>query len=74
MTRFAKSLFGIIITVISIGILAQPEPLLSNRSKKTTYLTIPLAQYHDQMKGFWLGQLIANWTGLVTEMDKIGGE
>jgi hypothetical protein len=22
---------------------------------------------------FWLGQCIANWTGLVTEMDKIGG-
>ena len=30
--------------------------------------------YHDQLKGFWLGQSIANWTGLVTEMDKIGGE
>ena len=24
------------------------------------------------MYGFWLGQLIANWTGLITEMDKIG--
>ena len=24
------------------------------------------------MYGFWLGQSIANWTGLVTEMDKIG--
>ena len=24
------------------------------------------------MHGFWLGQLIANWTGLITEMDKIG--
>ncbi|MEJ2299834.1 MAG: ADP-ribosylglycohydrolase family protein [Woeseiaceae bacterium] len=23
---------------------------------------------------FWLGQSIANWTGLVTEMDKIGGD
>lgn len=26
------------------------------------------------MHGFWLGQSIANWTGLVTEMDKIGGD
>ncbi|GAB2506122.1 hypothetical protein GCM10008940_04960 [Microbulbifer agarilyticus] len=25
------------------------------------------------MRGFWLGQSLANWTGLVTEMDKIGG-
>ena len=29
-------------------------------------------QYHDQLYGFWLGQCIANWTGLVTEMDKVG--
>ncbi len=28
--------------------------------------------YHQQLYGFWLGQCIANWTGLVTEMDKIG--
>lgn len=26
----------------------------------------------DQFAGFWLGQCIANWTGLITEMDKIG--
>ncbi|MDF1867677.1 MAG: ADP-ribosylglycohydrolase family protein [Saprospiraceae bacterium] len=29
-------------------------------------------RYQNQMYGFWLGQCIANWTGLVTEMDKIG--
>ena len=28
--------------------------------------------YKDKLYGFWLGQCIANWTGLVTEMDKIG--
>ena len=28
--------------------------------------------YHNQLYGFWLAQCIANWTGLVTEMDKIG--
>lgn len=28
----------------------------------------------DRWHGFWLGQSIANWTGLVTEMDKIGGD
>ena len=32
------------------------------------------AEYHDKLYGFWLGQSIANWTGLVTEMDKIGGD
>lgn len=28
--------------------------------------------YANKLYGFWLGQCIANWTGLVTEMDKIG--
>ena len=28
----------------------------------------------DQWQGFWLGQSIATWTGMITEMDKIGGE
>lgn len=29
-------------------------------------------EYANQLYGFWLGQCIANWTGLITEMDKIG--
>ena len=33
---------------------------------------ISRGDYKDQLYGFWLGQCIANWTGLVTEMDKIG--
>ena len=28
--------------------------------------------YFNRLKGFWLAQCIANWTGLVTENDKIG--
>ncbi|TDQ16387.1 ADP-ribosylglycohydrolase [Algoriphagus boseongensis] len=28
--------------------------------------------YGEKLYGFWLGQCIANWTGLITEMDKIG--
>jgi hypothetical protein len=30
------------------------------------------SDYANKLYGFWLGQCIANWTGLVTEMDKIG--
>jgi len=37
-------------------------------------LVIPRVTYQEKLYGFWLGQCIANWTGLVTEMDKIGGE
>lgn len=33
---------------------------------------ISRSTYLNKMYGFWLGQCIANWTGLVTEMDKIG--
>ena len=33
---------------------------------------ISVIQYKERLKGFWLGQCIANMTGLVTEMDKIG--
>lgn len=33
---------------------------------------ISRSDYADKLVGFWLGQCIANWTGLVTEMDKIG--
>ncbi|MEM9919727.1 MAG: ADP-ribosylglycohydrolase family protein [Bacteroidota bacterium] len=35
---------------------------------------ISRADYQDRLYGFWLAQCIANWTGLITEMDKIGGE
>jgi hypothetical protein len=29
-------------------------------------------EYQQKLAGFWLGQSIANWTGLITEMDKVG--
>jgi hypothetical protein len=37
-------------------------------------LVISREVYLNRLYGFWLGQCIANWTGLVTEMDKIGGD
>jgi len=35
-------------------------------------IRIDKADYKDKLQGFWLGQSIANWTGLTTEMDKVG--
>lgn len=35
-------------------------------------LVINRDDYYHKLQGFWLGTCIANWTGLVTEMDKIG--
>jgi hypothetical protein len=44
----------------------------SSSQSATSALIINKAEYQQAMYGFWLGQSIANWTGLVTEMDKIG--
>lgn len=35
-------------------------------------LVIDRTAYAGQLEGFWLGECIANWSGLVTEMDKVG--
>ncbi len=43
-----------------------------NSNKEYKIIEISKEKYADQLHGFWLGQLIANWTGLITEMDKIG--
>lgn len=43
------------------------------QSAQSAFLIINRERYQDRMHGFWLGQSIGNWTGLVTEMDKIGG-
>ncbi len=40
--------------------------------KQSDYIEISRSKYANQLHGFWLGQSIANWTGLITEMDKIG--
>ena len=61
--------------------LEKPEPSVSLKNSKLEYkpyassetdLVISREAYKNQLYGFWLGQCIANWTGLVTEMDKIG--
>jgi len=44
-----------------------------SKASSAPHRTIRRDTYHDRLQGFWLGTSIANWTGLVTEMDKIGG-
>ena len=43
-----------------------------NYTPKPSDRVISRTEYADKLHGFWLGQCIANWTGLITEMDKIG--
>ncbi|RNC85758.1 MAG: ADP-ribosylglycohydrolase family protein [Balneola sp.] len=53
---------------------APTDPSLEYLPYKPTgaEFVVSRAEYEDKLYGFWLGQCIANWTGLVTEMDKIG--
>jgi hypothetical protein len=52
--------------------IADPHLIYNKYEPSTTDLVISRSAYLDKLHGFWLGQCIANWTGLVTEMDKIG--
>ena len=52
--------------------LIDPNLVYEEYSPDPSDLIISRSRYHDGLYGFWLGQCIANWTGLVTEMDKIG--
>jgi hypothetical protein len=45
-----------------------------DEDQKSSVHIISRTSYRNGLYGFWLGQSIANWTGLVTEMDKIGGD
>ena len=51
----------------------EPDPQLTYKNYQPTEndFEISRADYHNRLYGFWLGQCIANWTGLVTEMDKL---
>ena len=46
--------------------------ILSSCTDKKRNYVIDKKDYKNKLEGFWLGQSIANWTGIVTEMDKIG--
>jgi len=46
--------------------------LSSCKTSSNDFIEISREKYSNQLYGFWLGQSIANWTGLITEMDKIG--
>lgn len=54
------------------SILQDPELNYKAYQPKSSDVMISRSDYAEKLYGFWLGQCIANWTGLVTEMDKIG--
>ena len=66
---------GIVLLTITLvqaqGKLADPELEYPAYTPNATDLVLSRSKYIDQLQGFWLTQCIANWTGLITEMDKI---
>ena len=54
------------------NILSNPNFDYKEYTPKSTDIIISRSEYLKKLEGFWLGECIANWTGLVTEMDKIG--
>ncbi len=64
-----------LLSVLAFGSGGCQEPPTSVLAKpEADTIVISKAEYADRLHGFWLGQSIGNWTGLVTEMDRIGGE
>ncbi|MGL1886130.1 MAG: ADP-ribosylglycohydrolase family protein [Reichenbachiella sp.] len=59
-------------SISEVEIIKDPNLVYQAYSPKPSDRVISRADYADKLYGFWLGQCIANWTGLVTEMDKIG--
>jgi hypothetical protein len=85
MTAFVyRSLMGVALAVLASAWLAQPASAQSQTVHDSGQASCPATPaathslnkqlYANKVHGFWLGLSIANWTGLVTEMDKIGGE
>jgi len=70
------SLVGVFVIVVTLFSCSTNEqegvPNLERSTFTSTEKIVNRAAYSDKLYGFWLGTCIANWTGLVTEMDKIG--
>ena len=74
MKRYRKIIVMLAFLVAIIGCKNQENEWITYKSYQPTgnELVISRSEYQNKLHGFWLGQCIANWTGLVTEMDKIG--
>jgi len=53
-------------------IIKNPDFSYKKYIPKNTDIVVNREIYYDKLQGFWLANCISNWTGLITEMDKIG--
>ena len=64
------ALWVLFVILLSTGCTSKVERSGHYIQQDTLY--IDRASYSSALEGFWLATSIGNWTGLVTEMDKIG--
>jgi hypothetical protein len=72
MTRSQRNLLSSLLFILISAILLESCSEKTASEENQDSIVISKEKYADQLYGFWLGECIANWTGLVTEMDKIG--
>lgn len=73
-TRLTGLLAHLVVATTLAGAPVPADPHLDYRPCRTVPggQVLSRSAYQEQLQGFWLGQCIANWTGLVTEGDKVG--
>ncbi|HOY12248.1 MAG TPA: ADP-ribosylglycohydrolase family protein [Saprospiraceae bacterium] len=71
MKLYFPSLFILLIFFITCNSTSNKKSNISDQEDEH-YYQIDRSVYSDKLEGFWLAESIANWTGLTTEMDKIG--
>ena len=67
-----NSIIVLLFLLILNSCISKSEKKAISVENKNNAIKISKENYKKQLYGFWLGQCIANWTGLITEMDKIG--
>lgn len=67
-----KLIFLLVFSLTACSQSTDKQKLKINAISSGESHTVSRAEYLLKLQGFWLGQSIANWTGLVTEMDKVG--
>ena len=67
-----KALLNFCFSLILIVTLLTSLSINAETKNNSDVINISRPEYLNKLQGFWLGQNIANWTGLITEMDKVG--
>jgi hypothetical protein len=72
LTRYIVSGHIFLLSFFQVDAIRAADKTVLSTVHQRQLITISQQQYSEKLRGFWLGQNIANWTGLITEMDKIG--